>query len=91
MKYPPLGIPPAFFSIRITEDEYKGSRDVPSYRPDSDNITIMAQNFNVNRKNLTFTIFNKLAKRFVDNTPNQNGFVRIRGKCKIYEKQENLI
>ena len=91
VKYPPLGIPPAYFRLKITEDEYEGSRDVPSYRADSDNITIMAQNFSVNRKNLTFTIFNKLAKRFVDSVPNKNGYVRIRGKCKIYEKQENLI
>ena len=91
VKYPPLGIPPAYLWLKITDDEYKGSRDVPGYRADSDDITIMTQNFSVNRKNLTYTIFNKLAKRFVGNVPNKNGYVRIRGKCKIYEKQENLI
>jgi hypothetical protein len=77
-KYPPYGAPPATYKLTIWDDSYSGFRKVPNK-----NSTIKTQWFNIDRRDLTFSLLNEIKGRDKRN--------RIDGQCEIYIKRKNLI
>ena len=77
-RYPPYGVPPANYKLSISDDNYMGFRIVPNKLS-----TIENQTFFVDRKDLTFSLYNKMKGKHRRNL--------VSGQCKIYTRKKNLI
>ena len=79
--------PAAKFELRISDDKYRGFRDISNH--DIFLPSYLNQIFSVNRKDLSFSSLLELSDS--SSLPNINGYIFIVGQCNLNSKQENLI